>query len=65
MGQPREGAIFVGMPLSRQELADMTGTTIETCIRIMSRWGKQDIVRTEKDGFLIVDRSALEHVALA
>lgn len=65
MGQPRESAIFVGMPLSRQELADMTGTTIETCIRIMSRWGKQDIVRTEKDGFLIVDRSALEHLALA
>jgi CRP/FNR family transcriptional regulator, nitrogen oxide reductase regulator len=65
MGQPRESAIFVGMPLSRQELADMTGTTIETCIRIMSRWGKQDIVRTEKDGFLIMDRSALEHVALA
>jgi CRP/FNR family transcriptional regulator len=65
MGQPRESAIFIAMPLSRQELADMTGTTIETCIRIMSRWGKQDIVRTEKDGFLIVDRSALEHVALA
>jgi len=65
MGQPRESAIFIAMPLSRQELADMTGTTIETCIRIMSRWGKQDIVRTEKDGFLIVDRSALEHVAVA
>lgn len=65
MGQPRESAIFIAMPLSRQELADMTGTTIETCIRIMSRWGKQDIVRTERDGFLIVDRTALEHVALA
>jgi CRP/FNR family transcriptional regulator, nitrogen oxide reductase regulator len=64
IGQPRNGGTFIGMPLSRQELADMTGTTIETCIRIMSRWGKQEIVRTEKDGFVIVDRSALESISL-
>lgn len=63
-GRPARGGIFVPLPLSRQEIADMTGTTIETCIRIMSRWGKQDIVRTEKDGFLVVDRDALEHKAL-
>ena len=43
----------------------MIGTTIETSIRIMSRWGKQDIVRTEKDGFLVVDRAALETVSLS
>jgi hypothetical protein len=30
----------------------------------MSRWGKDNIVRTEKDGFLIVDRESLETVAL-
>jgi len=41
----------------------MIGTTIETSIRIMSRWGKDDVVRTEKDGFLVVDRSALESAA--
>ena len=45
--------------LSRQELADLTGTTIETAIRIMSRWQKQRLVLTEKDGFVIVDRQAL------
>ena len=50
---------------ARQELADMTGTTIETCIRIMSRWGKEDIVRTDKDGFLVIDTATLEAVANA
>jgi CRP/FNR family transcriptional regulator len=55
---------FIGLPLSRQELADMTGTTIETCIRIMSRWGKDEIVRTEKEGFTLLDRGALETIAL-
>mgnify|MGYP006174928203 CR=1 FL=1 len=43
--------------------ADMTGTTIETCIRIMSRWGKEEIVRTEKDGFVILDRGTLDAMA--
>ena len=42
----------------------MIGTTIETSIRIMSRWGKDGVVRTEKDGFLVVDHSALETVSL-
>ena len=52
------------MVLSRQDLADLTGTTIETCIRIMSRWGKEGTVRTEKEGFVLLDRSALEKLAL-
>jgi hypothetical protein len=29
----------------------------------MSRWGKDDVLRTEKDGFVVVDRAALEAVA--
>ncbi len=63
MGRPERAGTFVSLPLSRQELADLTGTTIETCIRIMSRWGKDDIVRTEKDGFVVLDKSALEQIA--
>ncbi len=64
MGQSRADGTFIPLALSRQELADMIGTTIETSIRIMSRWGKQDLVRTEKDGFIVVDRPSLEAIAL-
>ena len=63
LGRPDRGGLFVALPLSRQELADMTGTTIETAIRIMSRWGKEDVLRTEKDGFVILKREELEAVA--
>ena len=63
LGRPERGGTFVELPLSRQELADLTGTTIETCIRVMSRWGKDEILRTEKDGFVVVDRHALEALA--
>lgn len=62
LGTPRRDGTFIPMPLSRQELADLTGTTIETCIRIMSRWGKEGIVRTEKDGFVVEDSAALERL---
>jgi CRP/FNR family transcriptional regulator len=65
LGRPERGGLFIPLPLSRQELADLTGTTIETCIRIMSRWGKDDVLRTEKDGFVVVKREALEALASA
>jgi CRP/FNR family transcriptional regulator, nitrogen oxide reductase regulator len=64
LGQRSPAGIVIPLALSRQELADMMGTTIETSIRIMSRWGKQEIVRTEKDGFILVDRAALEAMAM-
>ena len=64
MGRLERGGTFIPLSLSRQELADMTGTTIETCIRIMSRWGKEEIVRTEKDGFVVLSGSELEAMAM-
>jgi CRP-like cAMP-binding protein len=65
MGRKQDGgAVFVPLRLSRQELADMTATTIETCIRLMSRWGKQGLVETRTDGFLVLDPDTLEACAL-
>ncbi|HET7697536.1 MAG TPA: Crp/Fnr family transcriptional regulator [Vicinamibacterales bacterium] len=63
MGRQERGGTFIPLALSRQELADMTGTTIETAIRIMSRWNKDAIVHTDKDGFVVLDRAALAAAA--
>jgi CRP/FNR family transcriptional regulator len=63
IGRPERGGVFLPMPLSRQELADLTGTTIETAIRIMSRWQKEDVLHTEKDGFVVLNRAALDEAA--
>ena len=46
--------IQIEMSLSRQDLADMTGTTIETAIRIMSRFRKDGLVMTEPGGFIVI-----------
>jgi len=36
---------------------------VETAIRIMSRWSKDGILHTEKDGFVVIDRPALDALA--
>ena len=60
LGRPDGSRTIVPLSLSRQDLADLAGTTIETSIRIMSRWGKEGVVSTESDGFIVHDREALE-----
>ncbi|MBL8138843.1 MAG: Crp/Fnr family transcriptional regulator [Acidobacteria bacterium] len=63
IGRPERGGVFVPMPLARQELADLTGTTVETAIRVMSRWQKDQVLLTDRDGFILLDRATLEDVA--
>jgi CRP/FNR family transcriptional regulator, nitrogen oxide reductase regulator len=48
-----KGGLALPFHLTRQSLADMTGTTVETTIRVLSRWLKQGLVG-EVDGRLIV-----------
>ncbi len=54
---------FIPLALSRQDIADLLGTTLETGIRLMSRWQKEGLVLTEKDGFAVPDLEALREVA--
>lgn len=58
-GVPSENGVRIPLPLSRQEIADLIGTTLETAIRLMSRWQKEAVLLTEKDGFVIPDVTAL------
>lgn len=51
--------------LSRQELAELTATRIETCSRVMSNWRRRRIVVTADEGFLVRDPAALEKIASA
>lgn len=60
----REGdATTIPLALSRQEIADLTATTVETAIRVMSRWGKDGVVITATDGFTIPDLEAFRRLA--
>lgn len=63
IGVAREGSVKIPLHLSRQDLADLCGTTLETAIRTMSRLAREEIVTTAARGFTIHDRSRLERMA--
>ncbi len=49
-----DGAVRITVPLSRQDIADMAGTVIETAIRIMSRFQKQGLVETQQGRIVLL-----------
>lgn len=61
VGTPRDaGGTWVPVTLSRQDLADLCGTTLETAIRTMSRLSRDGVLRTAARGFVVEDRERLE-----
>lgn len=56
--ETREGTM-IDMRLTKQDVADMVGTTVETSIRTFSKFKKQGLV-TEADGKIVIkDRESL------
>jgi len=47
------------LPFTRQEIADMTGTTTETAIRVMTRMKDSGVVRSSRGKITIVDEDKL------
>jgi CRP-like cAMP-binding protein len=62
IGVRQENGVRIPLALSRQELADLLGTTLETAIRLMSRWQKDGLVLTEKTDFIIPNVETLRAV---
>lgn len=53
VGQREERGILIDLPLTRQDLAEMTGTTLYTVSRIVSRWEDEQLVETARERILI------------
>jgi CRP/FNR family transcriptional regulator len=58
----RQG-IVLPFHLTRQGLADMTGTTVETTIRVVSRWNKDRLVLDEGGRLVLADVETLRALA--
>jgi len=50
---------LIPIRLSRQDLADAAGTTVETVIRLMRKWEKAGVLETHRDGIQILSSSVL------
>jgi len=53
VGVDEEGYKKIDFPLTRQEIAEMVGTTVETCIRTISRFQKGGMVKSSGGRILI------------
>lgn len=53
VGVEDRGYKKIDFPLTRQEIAEMVGTTVETCIRTMSKFQKQDMIKSSGGRILI------------
>ncbi|MBN1303469.1 MAG: Crp/Fnr family transcriptional regulator [Anaerolineales bacterium] len=53
----------ITLPFSRQDLAEMTGTTLYTVSRYLSRWEKKGMITTGRELITLIEPHALVRVA--
>jgi CRP-like cAMP-binding protein len=62
-GRRIEDGVRIEFPLSRQDIAEMTGTTLHTVSRVMSAWEQAGIVDGGRQRIVIKDPHALVRIA--
>ena len=62
-GSSNENGITIELPLTRQDIAEMTGTTVETAIRTMSKFRKKGLVQTKRGRVTILEPHELVKIA--
>jgi CRP-like cAMP-binding protein len=58
-----DGVIELAFPISRQEIAEMSATTLFTVSRVLRRWEREGFVRVGRQRVVITKPAALEAVA--
>lgn len=61
-GHREKGHLSLRVPLTRQEIGEMAGTTVESTIRTMSRWQKDGLIQTEQQFITILDERRLHQL---
>lgn len=64
-GRSTPKGIEIAIPLSRQDLAEMAGTTLHTVSRVISAWESAHLVDTGRRRVMVRDTAALEQIAAA
>lgn len=62
-GRKTDNGIEIDFPISRQDLAEMTGSTLHTVSRLMSAWEEEGMVRSGRQKVTVTDPHALMLVA--
>lgn len=62
-GRRVEGGILIDFPVSRQDIAEMTGTTLHTVSRTLSAWQERGVVELGRQKLTVVDPHGLVVIA--
>lgn len=62
-GRRDETGLRIDFPISRRDIAEMTGTTLYTVSRILSTWETQGLVEGGRQKLLVRDRAKLSRLA--
>lgn len=62
-GKKVEGGVEISFPLTRQDIAEMTGTTLFTVSRVMSQWDQAAFTESGRQRILVRDPHALLRIA--
>lgn len=63
MGRQTPEGIEIPLALTRLEVAELVGTTVESAIRVLSRWGREGIVITQESSFRIPSLERVREVS--
>lgn len=58
-GRAVAGGVEIGFPITRQNVADMTGTTLHTVSRLLSDWEKRGLVQSRRCRIVVTDAARL------
>lgn len=64
VGVPRSNGLLLDLPLSRDDLASLTGTASETVSRVLARLQRDGLIDSGRRWIAIVDLPALEELAV-
>jgi CRP-like cAMP-binding protein len=62
-GYPEEKGIRIDFPISKQDIAEMTGTTLHTVSRVLTSWEEAGLVSTGRQKLLVTDPHRLLLIA--
>jgi CRP-like cAMP-binding protein len=59
-GRSVDGGVEIGFPVTRQNISEMTGTTLHTVSRLLSAWEKAGLVRSTRRHVVVTAPGRLE-----
>lgn len=63
LGRKTDEGILLDLPLSRQNLAELTGTTLFTVSRLLSAWESEGLLRSSREQVTILQPHGLVRIA--